>query len=1751
VIDELFTLLSEQDEMTDGISKLAQEQASGELSIFLFDIFDRAQDYPPVELVDALPDIAEDFVSGLTLMLEEEETLNSIKKVNNELKGAVSEETGVTAETAAETDEKPEEHPEEELYSFTDYIDVYFTNELETALFAKLSEDDTNSLLRFTQLLIDNLKKTTAKKAPFDIREIVSKLREIFPWKVSKRYEPSKIMSAFAQAFEDYTAKISEIDLKLIDESLQAGKLIFPKEKERLSKEEIPEKPITIDSLLSEYFQAEVDEYIEKLNKEFSNLDYDPGSSEYLNNLVEILHSFKEISMIHGYVILEDFCSDILKMASIAKKQNQIFNTESKQAVEEILSIIKQTDKIKDAKQETPESIRMREITEIFKSDLFVTPAPSKKKKKDKVRKRKEETFSGKDSSSLLNILKDVFIEIEPQLWKDLTSDKRDIEHISNTLSTLEEAAETIDQAEIQKFINQFKDCITISNKLSKEKYDLASEALSDIYKSFISKISVDFLYQDLDSEISDYKDKFIPERQSFSVGDSSQLLSILMDTENSNLDTFSDVIHAKAADRNTDRLSLQINHFQNLTKNFILINCNRYSSFSDYYANILESQDLSKLSKMQRDLLDQTYRSLIKIIQSEGISAEIEDQLNTLRDTFEGSDKEAPSSETAETIDVSDEVQKSQETPEVSEEEDLDEIFKQESDNYIATIRNEISIIENDPDKRDAYENIERSLHSLKSSARLMGFNNIADLAGPFEELFETLHATGQSLTKENFDIVKEVFHGLETGIIGQEIDVNSLVKKLKSIRGDTSIAASRANRSEVEEDLVIKEEQLFAVSADEEDDLLDIFKEESSEYIATVEAANDTLRQSPDDNSALGQLENAIHSLKTAAKMLGFSEISQLSDSIEKVAVALQRGEISNNNYINQKLTEAVGLIKELTEGNKKNINKINLICSQLDPQQIISKTSPEDDSSERKNEVGLDEDTELFIKEGGDLLEKINRDLLSLEKNPKDQKLLDNLNRHVHTLKGSAQILDFKNIGTLAHKIEDLFAQAKTSKTELNENVMDLVFKAVDTIQDFMEAIKIGKSDKTAGLEGIIHQIDEIMRPLPETDDEGKMPLATEPRPKVMAMDQDIELRKDTDQVIKVTTDNLDNLVNMAAELVINKTQLSSYLDKLKNIGATFSEDKKKLNKTNRTINSFLDNAKEKEEVKETLSELDKDVLNDLSEISEEFGDIINAYDRVTKSFRLITQEFEENLSQISTLTKLLHDDILQVRMVPTEMLFNRFPRAVRDMAKKLKKKVNLVVEGAETEMDRALVESLTDPLMHLVRNAIDHGLETPSERKAVGKNEDGIILLKAKRSKNQILIEVQDDGKGIDPELVKSEIIKNNLADKKAVNEMSVNEVLDHVFHPGFSTKETASDVSGRGVGLDVVADQIQNLKGDIRISSTPGKGSIFSIRVPLTLAIAQAILVKVGTETMAIPLASVEETVQFKDPELVEKDEKAFITVRDQLIPVAYLSSLLDYQTEKKPVKKGSSDSNTAIIVQEAGARYGLIVDQVLGREEIVIKSLGDHLAHVSYISGGTIFGDGSVGLILDISSITQKIEIDVYGEEKDFSAIERAREVVTEELKKETTAKSDEKKKKEKIDIKFDVNKKTVKGRAPKALIIDDSQSVLKFVSSVLERNKYETVLAEDGPEALEELRKSKFDIIITDLEMPKMHGYDLITEIRKYKKYQTIPIVILTGRAGKKHKDKGMKLGANAYITKPFKENDLLKSLESFIEIV
>ena len=1532
LIDDLFTQLSRQDELTEGIGKLAQEKASGELSIFLFDIFDRAQDYPPTELVDALSEIAEDFVSALSIMLEEEGTTQAIEKVNSEFRMGrpLDESKEVVEEVIEEEDEEllieetePEKEKIEEQLKFQDYIELSFFEDLKTQLKIKPSVTEDHTFLKFTRIVLDNIEKTAGKALPGDLMVFISALKQIFPWRLGETIHYTQIMDQYTQVLADCGSSIKAIDVDVINnivENSDVEKFEAETAEEPVVKEEIPEEPTTIDNLLSEYFQAEVDHHLQRFDKIFTHFKSKPAEPKNFEQLIKAMQSFKEICMIHGYVLLEDFCSEMIALITNAKNAKKIFNIHTDQPKEQIFHLLKQTNRFKESKPQSAESKELEKIQSSLEGSLFLSPDDTLEAEPELTSKvdmsSRDEEIKYEDRPAINRLFYDLLKDLMPMFGENLTGDKKNVEQLNSTLSSLLATAEMIDQPQIAEFLSSFKECVEKNHLIDQKDIVKAQGDLKEIYHQFCEQLSDSFKAESVATLITGYHQKYLSGPEELTASDRSELLKILLDIEKQKAPEFRTLLTRVLCDHEAAAQKELTNQLQLLSQNFAMLDLEGFKNLPDAIINRLPDADNIDCPEDDIQKIAEYYLASLDAISEHGEQAEISgkiDRINQLIQTEEVISEKTPApklseeSSEKEAVDV--------QPVESADEEDLDEIFRNESDNCLVTIDQALGELSADKNRTDLYANIEKSLHSLKSSARLMGHDNIADVAAPLEEMFENLHNTLQELSVEDLKKIRDVTQQLKVAVSGSDIDTRKLTEQLK----DINIQGEEIEAADVESE-TIQEEQLFAGSIDEDEDLLDIFKEESSQNIRIVEEANRHLQDEFQNKEALGQLENAMHSLKSAAKMLGFREIGDLADAVETAAVAALKGEIKSGEELNKCVTGAIELIKELTEGNKQNIGDLDKTISDLNPKRLAAAVQPGDDSeTDQTFEAGteLDDQTKLFVKESWELLEKINRDMVDLERNPKDQMKIENINRLVHTLKGSAQILNFNQIGTLAHKIEDLFEKAKSTGTGLDDETTDLIFKGIDILDEMINSLKSGGTEASLDIEPVISRIDQLLKAelAAVMSPESEQPVHDSKQAPEITTKDIKKASKEYDQEIRISTDELDKLIDMAAELLVSKSQLTAYLEKMKKLREVFDDDKKRLKNTNRIITTFLDKT-QREENKSKDYGFDHKILSDLESVSLDFKEVLQTFDNVSGSFRAITQDFEQNIGQISNLTKSIHDDILQARMVPAEMLFNRFPRAIRDMAKNLKKKVNVVVEGEETEMDRALIESLADPVMHLIRNAIDHGIETPNERKSQGKNEDGIILLKANRDKNQIVIEVHDDGRGIDPETVKKVLQDKGLVDKKELSNLSTSEILSHLFSPGFSTRDEATDISGRGVGLDVVAHKIQELKGDIQLNSEPTKGTIFTIKVPLTLAIAQSMLVEIGTEVLAIPIASVEETIQFKDPELVEQDEKVFITVADKLIPVVYLTSLLKFPGEQKTTSDGS---HTAVIVQDSGA----------------------------------------------------------------------------------------------------------------------------------------------------------------------------------------------------------------------------------------
>jgi two-component system chemotaxis sensor kinase CheA len=461
---------------------------------------------------------------------------------------------------------------------------------------------------------------------------------------------------------------------------------------------------------------------------------------------------------------------------------------------------------------------------------------------------------------------------------------------------------------------------------------------------------------------------------------------------------------------------------------------------------------------------------------------------------------------------------------------------------------------------------------------------------------------------------------------------------------------------------------------------------------------------------------------------------------------------------------------------------------------------------------------------------------------------------------------------------------------------------------------------------------------------------------------------------------------------------------------------------------------------------------------------------------------------------------------------DKLYQMFQRPVRDLAQEENKQVNMVVLGGETKIDKTIFEIISDPLMHMIRNAISHGLETVPERKALGKEPTGVLILNARHEGNSIILQIEDDGRGMDPTVLRRTASDKGFMNLSEAQSLSDLEAINLIFRPGFSTASKVGKISGRGVGMDVVSTQLARIHGRIEIKTEKGVGTKFVIRLPLTLAIAQALIVKLKDQEMAVPMNLVEETTRFSYKDIQRAAGDEMVSLRGTLVRLLKLNELLG--VGKFP-KKDDTHRHPTLVLGMAEKRIALMVEEITGREEIVVKSLGDYLKGIKLFSGATISGEGNVRLIINIATL--------FGDEGTVASralVGAVREMPVPEAVK----------------------------RKPRVLVVDDSISIRKYVQRFLDRTGYDVEVAPDGMEALNIMGRIKFDAVITDLEMPVMHGYDLMAEMKKSPDLMNIPVIVLTSRAGDKHRQKALEMGAQDYLVKPFEEQEMLGALKKLL---
>ncbi|GAA9454765.1 chemotaxis histidine kinase/response regulator CheAY2 [Helicobacter pylori] len=780
-------------------------------------------------------------------------------------------------------------------------------------------------------------------------------------------------------------------------------------------------------------------------------------------------------------------------------------------------------------------------------------------------------------------------------------------------------------------------------------------------------------------------------------------------------------------------------------------------------------------------------------------------------------------------------------------------------------------------------------------------------------------------------------------------------------------------------------------------------------------------------------------------------------------------------------------------------------------------------------------LQEIMEDFLIEAFEMNEQLDQDLVELEHSPEDLDLLNRIFRVAHTIKGSSSFLNLNILTHLTHNMEDVLNRARKGEIKITPDIMDVVLRSIDLMKTLLVTIRDTGSDTNNGkeneIEEAVKQLQAITSqnlegakegtkeaPKKENQEEAKKEnikenqenKAKSPTAKDFASDNPLADEPDLDYTNMSTEEveaEIERLLNKRQEADKERRAQKKQEAKPKQ-EVTPKTETPKAPKTEIKTKAKADTEENKapsigveQTVRVDVRRLDH-LMNLIGELVLGKNRLIRIYGDVEERYdgEKFLEELNQVVSSISAVTTDLQLAVMKTRMQPVGKVFNKFPRMVRDLSRELGKSIELIIEGEETELDKSIVEEIGDPLIHIIRNSCDHGIEPLEERRRLNKPETGKVQLSAYNEGNHIVIKISDDGKGLDPVMLKEKAIEKGVISERDAEGMSDREAFNLIFKPGFSTAKVVSNVSGRGVGMDVVKTNIEKLNGIIEIDSEVGVGTTQKLKIPLTLAIIQALLVGVQEEYYAIPLSSVLETVRISQDEIYTVDGKSVLRLRDEVLSLVRLSDIFKVDA----ILESNSDVYV-VIIGLADQKIGVIVDYLIGQEEVVIKSLGYYLKNTRGIAGATVRGDGKITLIVDVGAM-----------------MDMAKSI------------------KVNITTLMNESENTKSKNSPSdyvVLAIDDSSTDRAIIRKCLKPLGITLLEATNGLEGLEMLKNGDKipDAILVDIEMPKMDGYTFASEVRKYNKFKNLPLIAVTSRVTKTDRMRGVESGMTEYITKPY----------------
>ncbi len=759
--------------------------------------------------------------------------------------------------------------------------------------------------------------------------------------------------------------------------------------------------------------------------------------------------------------------------------------------------------------------------------------------------------------------------------------------------------------------------------------------------------------------------------------------------------------------------------------------------------------------------------------------------------------------------------------------------------------------------------------------------------------------------------------------------------------------------------------------------------------------------------------------------------------------------------------------------------------------------------------------------FQAELGDLLGVLNRGLLSLEKDPSGDergRLLADLFRAAHSIKGGARAVDIREIERIAHRLEDIMGMIQRGELPVRPEIFDTLFRSADTLKEAMDAYLTGSELPAERREKLLADLEEIKKgavsgreaerpqepikgtsppPAPldypkelsasaapsGTPSPASPPLARTPRAAVPAT-----------ETIRVAMAKVDNLMDRMGELMVARMRTEQRLHEIKAIGQRMNRWQKNWNKVRGDYRLLKRQDGQRPEV------------NRLIDFFDVNGDNLKNFDT---EIQALHRQFVSDYRYLSLLTDDMHDGVRRVRMLPTATLFELYPRMVRDLAREQGKEVNLQVEGADTEVDRQLLDIMKDPLTHLLRNAVDHGIEPPDARVAAGKPRAGTIWLKAAQRGNTIVLTVSDDGAGINLDAVKQAALARGLLTSQEIEGMKDGEVFNLIYRPGLTTHQKVTEISGRGIGLDVVRKNLERLQGVVDLETAAGKGCTFTLTMPLTLATSHVLMMGVAGQIVSIPTTTVVRILKAKVEEIGSIEGKPAIRVSGRPLSLFSLAQVLELPESAAPFAAGQTIP--IVVVGVAEKKMAFRIDELYGTQEVVIKGMGRQFSRVRNVTGAAILGDGRVVMILNVADLVKSAQ------------------------------------KSAGITASIPVQVQEVARR--RLLVVDDSITTRTMEKNILENAGYKVLVAADGEEAWAILQTEPVDGIVADIQMPRMDGFALTRKIKGHEKLTDRPVVLVTSLETPQDKIRGMEAGADAYIIKgTFDQRDLLATIERLI---